>query len=85
MLSCLTRNIDRLSHAVLNIAAPSNNNTKLPQIKRARRFVFGVAKRCIKLLNLEFLFMLYLYWILFFLKNFLDYKKIDVRIQKYKL
>ena len=25
--------------------------------------------------------MLYLYWILFFLKNFLDYEKIDVRIQ----
>ena len=25
--------------------------------------------------------MLYLYWILFFLKNFLDYENIDVRIQ----
>ena len=25
--------------------------------------------------------MLYLYWILLFLKNFLDYEKIDVRIQ----
>ena len=25
--------------------------------------------------------MLYLYWILFFLKNFLDYEKIDARIQ----
>ena len=25
--------------------------------------------------------MLYLYWILFFLKIFLDYEKIDVRIQ----
>ena len=26
-------------------------------------------------------FMLYLDWILFFLKNFLDYEKIDVKIQ----
>ena len=25
--------------------------------------------------------MLYLYWILFFLKNFLDYENIDIRIQ----
>ena len=25
--------------------------------------------------------MFYFYWILFFLKNFLDYEKIDVRIQ----
>ena len=24
---------------------------------------------------------LYMYWILFFLKNFVDYEKIDVRIQ----
>ena len=38
-------------------------------------------------LTLEFVlydrwqFMLYLYWILFFLKNFLDYEKIDARIQ----
>ena len=28
--------------------------------------------------------MLYLYWILFFLKNFMDHKKIDVRIQLLK-
>ena len=30
MLSYLTLKIDRLSYAVLNIAAPYNNNTKLP-------------------------------------------------------
>ena len=28
--------------------------------------------------------MLYLYWILFFLKNFMDHKKTDVRIQLLK-
>ena len=28
--------------------------------------------------------MVYLYWILFSLKNFLDYEKIDVRIQVLK-
>ena len=38
-------------------------------------------------LTLEFVlcdsrkFMLYLYWILLFWKNFLDYEKIDVRVQ----
>ena len=28
--------------------------------------------------------MLYLYWILLFLKNFLDYEKIDIRIHIFK-
>ena len=54
------------------------------QIERASTFN-GVANKDV--LTLEFVlcdswkFMLYLYRILLFLKNFLDYEKIDVRVQ----
>ena len=83
MLSCLTLKIDRLSYAVLNIIAPCNNNTNLPSNQMCAHSFMEWGK---DVLTLEFvlydswLFMLYMYWNLFFLKNVLDYEKIGVRV-----
>ena len=45
MLSYLTLKIDRLSYAVLNIAAPSNNNTKLPSNQMCEPICFGIGEK----------------------------------------
>ena len=86
MLSCLPLKIDLLSYAVLNIAAPFNNNTKLPSHQTCAHIRFWSGERYINV-RIRFIWQLRAYALFaldFFLFEKLDYEKIDVRIQTSK-
>ena len=73
-----------LLHAVLNIAVPCNNNTKLPS-NQTCNIGFGVAKRGVNIKNLFYMIADSLYFICvgfyFSWKTFLIMIKIDLRLQ----